>query len=131
MRISDWSSDVCSSDLFPALANGAIDWQRRDVLRAFGASLALAGLAGCEANPDDRALPYVESPEDLLPGVPRLYATAVPFAGIAQPVLGVTSSGRPIKLEGNPDHSARLGATRPEARREGKEGVSTGRFRGS
>src|SRR3546814_2362609 len=63
---------------FPALANGAIDWQRRDVLRAFGASLALAVLAGCEANPDDRALPYVESPEDLLPGVPRLYATAVP-----------------------------------------------------
>src|SRR3546814_17216658 len=47
----------------------------------------------------------------MLPGVPRLYATAVPFAGIAQPVLGVTSSGRPIKLEGNPDHPASLGAT--------------------
>src|SRR3546814_14196300 len=47
----------------------------------------------------------------MLPGVPRLYAPAVPFAGIAQPVLGVTSSGRPIKLEGNTDHPESLGAT--------------------
>ena len=94
---------------FPGLAS--LDWQRRDVLRAFGASLALAGLAGCEANPDDRAMPYVVDPEHLVPGHPQLYATAISFAGIAQPVLGVTNVGRPTKLEGNPDHPASRGAT--------------------
>jgi molybdopterin-containing oxidoreductase family iron-sulfur binding subunit len=94
---------------FPGLAT--LDWSRRGVLRAFGASLALAGLTGCEADPDDRALPYVTDPEDSVPGHPRLYATAVPFAGIAQPVLGVTNIGRPTKLEGNPDHPASRGAT--------------------
>src|SRR3546814_12947749 len=83
---------------FPALANGAIDWQRRDVLRAFGASLALAGLAGCEANPDDRALPYVESPEDLLPGVPRLYAPSSEGRRVGKACV------RTGRTRGRPDH---------------------------
>lgn len=96
---------------FPALAS--FDWNRRGVLRAFGASLALAGLAGCEADPDDRAMPYVEDPEHLIPGRPQFYATMVPFAGIAQPVIGTTNVGRPTKLEGNPDHPASRGATDP------------------
>jgi molybdopterin-containing oxidoreductase family iron-sulfur binding subunit len=84
---------------------------RRGLLRGFGAALALAGLAGCEARPDDRARPYVTDPENDLPGKPRFYATAVPFAGIAQPVLGVTYAGRPTKLEGNREHPASGGAT--------------------
>jgi len=94
---------------FPALQSA--DWNRRGLLRAFGASLALAGLTGCEARPDGRAMPYVEDPEHLVPGRPRLYATMTSFAGIAQPVLGVTYVGRPTKLEGNPDHPASRGAT--------------------
>ncbi len=96
-------------DEFPALAT--LDWTRRGVLRAFGASLALAGLTGCEARPDRAALPYVEDPEHLVPGRPLTYASGVPFAGIVQPVLGVTTAGRPTKLEGNPDHPASRGAT--------------------
>ena len=94
---------------FPGLE--ALEWDRRGVLRAFGASMALAGLAGCEADPDDRAMPYVEDPEHVIPGRPRVYATMLAFAGIAQPVLGVTNVGRPTKLEGNPDHPASRGAT--------------------
>src|SRR6185312_14005131 len=73
------------------------------------ASLALAGLTGCR--PDERARPYVRAPENLVPGVPRFYATGIPMAGIVQPVLAKTDSGRPIKLEGNPDHPASGGAT--------------------
>jgi molybdopterin-containing oxidoreductase family iron-sulfur binding subunit len=82
---------------------------RREALRLSAASLALAGLAGCR--PDERARPYVRSPEHLVPGVPRFYATGIPMAGIVQPVLAKTESGRPIKLEGNPDHPASRGAT--------------------
>ncbi|MBW8783022.1 MAG: TAT-variant-translocated molybdopterin oxidoreductase [Novosphingobium sp.] len=94
---------------FPGLAS--LDWNRRGVLRAFGASLALSGLAGCEASPDGRALPYIRDPEHMVPDRAQLYATGVPFAGILQPVLGVTNAGRPTKLEGNPDHPASRGAT--------------------
>src|SRR3546814_16743337 len=65
---------------FPALANGAIDWQRRDVLRAFGASLALAGLAGCGAIPHTRTLRFLARPEDFIPVVLPLFAVAFPSA---------------------------------------------------
>jgi molybdopterin-containing oxidoreductase family iron-sulfur binding subunit len=96
---------------FPSLApaRGGVD--RRALLKAMGASLALAGLAGCDAAPDEAALPYVNAPESTTPGVANWYATAVTMAGYAQPALGKTYSGRPVKLEGNPDHPATRGAT--------------------
>ncbi len=87
------------------------DWERRDILRWLGGALALAGLDGCERQPDERALPYVEEPEGVSPGIARFYASAVEMDGVAQPILGRTRVGRPIKLEGNPDHPASLGAT--------------------
>lgn len=79
---------------------------RREVLLAMGASLALAGLTGCNAAPHPDALPYVTQPDDLVLGTPKAYATAVTFAGYAQPVLGLTHEGRPTKLEGLPEHPA-------------------------
>jgi molybdopterin-containing oxidoreductase family iron-sulfur binding subunit len=87
------------------------DVDRRSLLRAMAASLALASAAGRRARADERALPYVNAPEFVVPGKPRWYATAVNFAGYAQPVLGKTYVGRPVKLEGNADHPATGGAT--------------------
>jgi molybdopterin-containing oxidoreductase family iron-sulfur binding subunit len=77
---------------------------RRQFLKLMGASFALAGLAGCEKSPFVAALPYVDQPENETIGLPRLYATAVTFDGYAQPVIATTWSGRPTKLDGNPDH---------------------------
>src|SRR5690349_7635153 len=77
---------------------------RRQFLKLMGASFALAGLAGCEKSPFVAALPYVDQPEDGTVGLPRYYATAVVFDGYAQPVIATTYSGRPTKLDGNPDH---------------------------
>jgi MoCo/4Fe-4S cofactor protein with predicted Tat translocation signal len=77
---------------------------RRQFLKLMGASFALAGLAGCEKSPFVAALPYVDQPENETTGVPRSYATAVTLDGYAQPVLATTWSGRPTKLDGNPDH---------------------------
>ncbi|MBX4970033.1 molybdopterin-containing oxidoreductase family iron-sulfur binding subunit [Rhizobium binae] len=82
----------------------AID--RRTLLKIMGASLALAGMVGCKGQEDEAALPYVVQPEDVMPGIAKWYATAVTMSGYAQPIVGKTFTGRPVKLEGNPDHPA-------------------------
>ena len=95
---------------FPAAASMFDDPGRRQFLKLMGASLLLAGLAGCsDETRSDQALPYVNQPEDIVPGVPRYYATAVLFEGYAQPVLATTYAGRPTKLDGNPDHPVTRG----------------------
>jgi molybdopterin-containing oxidoreductase family iron-sulfur binding subunit len=96
---------------FPALRSAGMAVGRRTMLKAMAASLALAGLGGCDGEPDPTALPYVD-PSDFSPsGNARWYATAVTPFGYAQPVLGKTYAGRPVKLEGNPDHPACQGAS--------------------
>ena len=75
------------------------------------ASLALAGVGACTKQPPESIVPYVRQPEDLVPGRPLFYATAIPFSGVAHPVLVESHMGRPTKIEGNPDHPASLGAT--------------------
>ncbi|MGY4568527.1 MoCo/4Fe-4S cofactor protein with predicted Tat translocation signal [Bradyrhizobium sp. USDA 3256] len=82
---------------------------RRTFLKLMGASFALAGLAGCEKSPFVAALPYVEQPQGTDVGIPKYYATAVTLDGYAQPVIATTYSGRPTKLDGNPDHPATQG----------------------
>src|SRR5215472_18288851 len=84
---------------------------RRDFLKLAGASIALAGLAGCTRQPLEQILPYVRQPEELVPGKPIFYATAMPFAGYALPLLVETHEFRPTKIEGDRDHACSLGAT--------------------
>lgn len=88
--------------------DGALD--RRAVVKAMGASLGLFGLVGCGRPPEEEIVPYVEPPEDAVPGVPRYYATATIRDGYAHGVIGETHEGRPIRLKGNPDHPGSLGA---------------------
>src|SRR5215472_13816863 len=83
---------------------------RRNFLKLAGASMALAGLAGCTRQPLEQILPYVRQPEDLVPGKPIFFATAMPFAGYAQPLLVETHEYRPTKVEGNPQHACSLGS---------------------
>src|ERR1700756_3214294 len=73
---------------FPRQASEWIDDEgRRNFLKIMGASLALAGLSACTKQPDDFIAPYVAPPEQLIPGKPLFYATAVPVSGVANPVL--------------------------------------------
>ena len=77
---------------------------RRGFLKVMGASLALAGLAGCTKQPDEPIYPYIKQPEDLVFGKPMYFATAHPFPTGAVPVLVKSDAFRPIKIEGNPEH---------------------------
>ncbi|MFZ3214310.1 MAG: TAT-variant-translocated molybdopterin oxidoreductase [Terriglobales bacterium] len=96
---------------FPRLAS---EWpegcSRRDFLRLAGASLALAGLAGCTKQPLEPIVPYVVQPERIVLGRPLYFATAFPVSGIARPIIVKSMEGHPIKVEGNPQHGASLGA---------------------
>ncbi len=87
---------------------------RRDFLRLLGGTLGLAGaagLGGCTVQPRGKIVPYVRQPEEIIPGKPLFYASALEFAGFGRGVLVETHEGRPTKIEGNPEHPASLGAT--------------------
>ena len=88
-------------------------WRRRDVLKLLGASLTLAGLGACARPPNasEKIVPYVQAPEEIIPGKPLFFATAALSGGYAEGVLAESHQGRPTKLEGNPDHPASLGGT--------------------
>ena len=75
------------------------------------ASLALAGVSACTRQPNEELVPYVRQPEELVPGKPLFYATAMPFAGSGIGLLVESHEGRPTKIEGNPDHPSSRGAT--------------------
>ena len=84
---------------------------RRGFLKLMGASMALAGVSACTRQPEEAIVPYVRQPEEVIPGKPLFYATAMPFAGSGVGLLVESHEGRPTKVEGNPDHPSSLGAT--------------------
>src|ERR1700685_1856802 len=94
---------------------GASEWldtvSRRGFLKVMGASLGLAGMTGCVKLPKETIVPYVRQPENVIPGKPQYYATAVTLGGYASPVLVESHLGRPTKIEGNNLHPASLGGT--------------------
>jgi len=83
---------------------------RREMMMLLGASLSLAGLAGCR-RPVEEIVPYVTAPEESVPGIPRSYATTMPFGRSAYGLIVESHEGRPTKVEGNPSHPASLGAS--------------------
>jgi molybdopterin-containing oxidoreductase family iron-sulfur binding subunit len=95
--------------------DGATEWSdpvgRREFLKLMGASLALAGLTACSSQPGDRIVPYSRAPEEVVPGKPLFFATAVTLGGCTTGLLVESHEGRPTKIEGNPLHPGSLGAT--------------------
>jgi MoCo/4Fe-4S cofactor protein with predicted Tat translocation signal len=76
---------------------------RRRWLKLMSASLALGGVAGCRYGPNEFAA-FVVRPEDATPGRAKHYATNFELAGRAVHLLVSNLDGRPIKIEGNPEH---------------------------
>ncbi|MBV9735548.1 MAG: 4Fe-4S dicluster domain-containing protein [Acidisphaera sp.] len=95
---------------FPALAAAlAQPARRRTVLKLMAASLALAG---CDpGNGAGNLVPAVVAPPDIVPALPNSYTGANLFGGYAAGIVVTHVMGRPIKVEGNPNHPASLGAT--------------------
>jgi len=93
-------------------SGSANDLSRRGFLQLLAASIAFAGLSGCQIRqPVEKIVPYVRQPEEIVPGKPLFYATAMSLGGYALGLLVESHEGRPTKIEGNPNHPASLGAT--------------------
>jgi MoCo/4Fe-4S cofactor protein with predicted Tat translocation signal len=84
---------------------------RRTFLKLMGASMALAGVTACTRQPAEKIVPYVRQPEEIVPGRPLFYATAMALGGVVTGLLVESHEGRPTKIEGNPLHPGSLGAT--------------------
>ena len=86
----------------------SVVFSRRDFLKLVGLGVAGAA-AGCAKPPADKLLPYVIAPEDILPGVPYMYASTCRECPAGCGILVKTREGRAIKIEGNPEHPIGLG----------------------
>src|SRR5467141_4268940 len=97
---------------FPHGTNGlGATLDRRELLKVMAASAAFAGLTGCTKLPTQKIVPYVRQPEQVIPGKPLFYATAMTLGGVASGILVESNMARPTKIEGNPDHPGSLGAS--------------------
>jgi molybdopterin-containing oxidoreductase family iron-sulfur binding subunit len=83
---------------------------RREFLRAAGFVFAGAALTGCSRAPVETAIPLLRQPEGILPGRPYYYAANCNGCSASCGLLAKCRDGRPIKLEGNPEHPLSKGA---------------------
>lgn len=82
------------------------EFGRRDFLKAAGFTfVAAASLAGCSRAPVEKAIPFLVQPEEILPGRSYFYASTCAGCTAGCGTLVKTRDGRPIKLEGNPEHA--------------------------
>ncbi len=82
----------------------AVTWNRRQFLEAAGFTLSLAAFGGCGRAPVDHAFPAPAMPAGMIPGQLRTYASTCPGCSAACGLLIGTRDGRPLKLEGLPEH---------------------------
>src|SRR5215471_9712826 len=84
---------------------------RRGFLKAAGFAFAGAALSGCSRGPVEKAMPYLVQPEGLVAGRAQYYASTCAGCSAGCGLLVKVRDGRPIKLEGNPEHAISRGAT--------------------
>lgn len=77
---------------------------RRSFLETAGFALFVSAVAGCTRSPAMKAVSPVRRPAGVIPGKARLYATVCQACPAGCGMLIKNRDGRPIKLEGNPEH---------------------------
>ena len=82
---------------------------RKSFFTLMGASLSMAAV-NCHRRPVEKILPYVQRPEDHVPGTASYYATAYVNSEGVLPMIVKTREGKPIKVEGNEGHPITKGA---------------------
>ncbi len=84
---------------------------RRDFLKYLGFSTAAAALAASCEMPVRKVVPYLQRPDNVIPGVANYYASTYVNGGDVISVVVKQRDGRPIKIEGNELSTITKGAT--------------------
>src|SRR3546814_17223674 len=123
MRISDWSSDVCSSDLLAVTIRIG-----RETLRRGREARDLISFLGLTVTVLLRSLlkPWRIRPVALIAHMEQTGLNALPIVGLISFLVGIVLASQ------GADQLTRFGAqifTRPEERRVGTEGIKTRKYR--
>ncbi len=102
---------------------------RRDFLKYLGFSTAAASLAASCEMPVRHVVPYLNKPENMIPGVADFYATTYTNGGDVISLVAKVRDGRPIKLEGNTMSSLTGGGTSARVQAAVLDLYDTGRLR--
>jgi MoCo/4Fe-4S cofactor protein with predicted Tat translocation signal len=106
-RILPSVSDAKPSNAAPE--GPALAPSRRDFLKAAGFTFAIATAAGCSRAPIQKAIPLLNQPEQIIPGRSFYYASTCGGCSAGCGVVAKVRDGRPVKLEGNPQHALSQG----------------------
>lgn len=82
---------------------------RRKFLALLSASTAFAAAACTDYRDKGEIVPYNKRPEEILPGIANYYSSTCNGCSNACGILIKTCEGRPIKIDGNPDHPINQG----------------------
>ncbi|RPI15284.1 MAG: 4Fe-4S dicluster domain-containing protein [Ignavibacteriae bacterium] len=82
---------------------------RRKFLALLSASAALAATGCSDYKEKGSIVPYNKKPEEIIVGLPNFYASTCTSCNNACGILVKTREGRPIKIDGNPDHPVSKG----------------------
>jgi molybdopterin-containing oxidoreductase family iron-sulfur binding subunit len=77
---------------------------RRKFLALLSASAAVSATACTDYQDKGEIIPYNKRPQEVLPGVSNFYASTCNGCSLSCGILVKTREGRPIKIDGNPDH---------------------------
>jgi len=95
---------------------------RRNFFHLMGASMGLAGLgvaSGCRRYEAEEIVPLSRRPENQTPGQSLQYATTYEMGGAVHPLVVTSFEGRPIHIDGNPDHPFAGGGVVPGTKKHG------------
>jgi len=82
---------------------------RRRFMQLAGFAVGGAALTGCSRGKEHGVMPYLVRPEEVTPGKPYWYASVCGACSAGCGILAKARDGRPIKLEGNPEHPVSQG----------------------
>jgi len=98
--------DGVTDDFDPSELSGL---SRRKFLALLTASAAFTATACTDYRDKGEIIPYNKRPAELLPGTPNYYSSTCTGCSSHCGIIIKTREGRPIKIEGNPDHPINRG----------------------
>lgn len=98
--------DGATDDFDPSQLN---EVSRRKFLALMSVGSAFAAVSCTDYRDKGAIVAYNKKPESILPGIPNFYASSYNINGKGWGILVKTREGRPIKIDGNPDHPINKG----------------------